>query len=250
MSNIGRIVLYSLLILLAVAVLVGAVALLVHLLGITAPPDDTSDTDTKDTFSPPESSDDSTKDTEQSGTDTEDTTGSSDTDDTTGEDTSDPEADDGVLVTEYDEPIIMYALYNVNARMKDTTDSDIMGMVYQGDAITVTGETSNKWYRVDYRGYTAYIRSDLLTPDSSVANVEIELYTSPKTMYAISNVNVRESHSTNSKKLETIVTGTEVKVTGHTENGWYRIEYGETYAYINDEYLSETKSAETEAPAA
>lgn len=234
MTNLGRTLLYSILIVLSIAVIVGAVALLVHILGITDTPEDTSGgTDTEASDPPPDTDSDETTDTEPVGTETGDATDTSDI--------SEAAPDDGVLVIEYDEPVIMYALYNVNARMKDTVESDIMGMVYQGDAVTVTGETSNKWYRVDYRGYTAYIRSDLLSPDSSVASVEIEMYGDPITMYAVSNVNVRESHSTNSAIYEMIEVGTSVKVTGRAANGWYRIEYGESYAYIKEEYLSEDK---------
>ncbi len=239
MSNLGKTLLYTLLILLSVALIAGGVALIVHFLGITDPPDDTSGPAETDSVPTP-----------PSGTETDETDGTSLPDtETDAPDDTDPSETDGVLVIEYDEPVIMYALHNVNARMKDTTESDIMGMVYMGDAITVTGETSNKWYRVNYRGYTAYIRSDLLTPDSSIASVNIEEYKTPVTMYAVSNVNVRASHSTNSEKYETIALGTEVKVTGHTENGWYRIEYGETFAYISDDYLSEEKPVETDATA-
>ena len=231
MTNLGRTLVYSLLIVLSIAVIVGAVALLVHILGITSEPDDTSgDTGTESAAPPPDTKPRDTADTSSEETETDEVT-----------ETDEPIPEDGVLVREYDEPVIMYALYNVNARMKDTVESDIMGMFYQGEAVTVTGETPNKWYRVDYRDYTAYIRSDLLTADSSVASVEIEIYSEPVTMYAISNVNVRESHSTNSSIYKMIETGTAVKVTGRAANGWYRIEYGESYAYIKEEYLSEEK---------
>lgn len=237
MTNLGRTLLYSLLILLSIAIIVGAVALLIHIFGVTASPDDTSDgTGTESASPPPETTDNGT---------TDDITDETETDAVTETDEHAP--DDGVLVREYDESVIMYALYNVNTRMKDTVESDIMGLIYQGDAVTVTGETSNKWYRVDYRGYTAYIRSDLLTPDSSVASVKIEMYESPVTMYAVSNVNIRASHSTNSEIYEMIEKAASVKVTGRAANGWLRIEYGDSYAYIKEEYLSEEKPEDVPA---
>ncbi len=245
MTDLGKNILYAVLILLSIAVIVCGVALIVHLLGANGKPDDTSDSIGTSTSAPPPDESDSTalNDTDTHGsTDGTDTETDGETDDTAASGT-----DDGVLVIEYDEPVIMYATSNVNARMKDTTESDIMGMLYKGDSITVTGETANKWYRVNYRGYVAYIRADLLTSDSSVATVKIESYDAPVTMYAISNVNVRASHSTNSEKYEMIAVGTEVSVVGHTENGWYQISYGDGFAYISDDYLSEEMPADTDS---
>lgn len=148
-------------------------------------------------------------------------------------------------VLEYDEPKTMYALYNVNARESATTDSIILFMIYQSESVTVKGETDNGWYVVEARGVTAYVRSDLLTDDASASAVEITEYTEPKTMYALQNVNVREGSSTNSKIITTINAGTEVKVTGETSNGWYRVDYDGQTAYIKSEYLSNTRPAET-----
>lgn len=236
MTNWGKTLLYVAIILLSIAVIVGAVALLVHMLGITSSPDDTSE-ETETDAPPPDTSKEETSDTVP---ETEETTA-----DESDSDTVPPDTDDDMLIIEYDEPVIMYALYNVNARMKDTVESDIMGVIYQGDAVTVTGETSNRWYRVDYRGYTAYIRNDLLTADGAIAAVKIEFYDTPVTMYAVSNVNVRSNHSTNSNIYEMIAAGTSVKVTGKATNGWYRIEYGESYAYIKEEYLSDKKPEDT-----
>lgn len=235
MTNWGKTLLYAAIILLSIAVIIGAVALIVHMLGITSSPSDTFE-ETNTDAPPPDTA---KKETTEAEPDTEETTVDE-------SDTEPPETDDDMLIIEYDEPVIMYALYNVNARMKDTVESDIMGVIYQGDAVTVTGETSNKWYRIVYRThYTAYVKYDLLTTDSSVAAVKIDFYDTPVTMYAISNVNVRSSHSTNSEIYEMITLGTEVTVTAKTENGWFRIEYGESYAYIKEEYLSDKKPEDT-----
>lgn len=149
-----------------------------------------------------------------------------------------------VKLTLYDDVQIMYALYNVNARMSYTTESNIMGMIYQGDSVKVSGETDNGWYKVDFRGYTAYIRSDLLTSDAEAAEVEVKAYEKAVIMYASADVNVRKSHSTNSEILETIKAGTEVSVTAETSNGWYRIDHNGGVAYIKSEYLSKKRYSE------
>ncbi len=246
MKNKNNTPLYAIIILLSVAVIVGATALIVRTLGSTSEPDDTSEHSETES-SPPDTEQDET--TADSVAETEDETEVPVPD----SETVSPDTDDEneILVIEYETPVTMYALYNVNARMADTADSDIMGVLYQGDAVIVTGETSNKWYRIVYRTYyTAYVKFDLLTTDSSVAAVDIEYFDIPKTMYTISNVNVRASHSTNSVIYEMFAIGTEVNVIAKTENGWFRIEYGEGFAYIKEEYLSDEMpviEVETEA---
>lgn len=154
-----------------------------------------------------------------------------------------------VEITTYDEPRTMYALYNANARQDCTTDSIILFMIYQSEPVTVTGETDNGWYVVSSRGAVAYIRTDLLTDDASASEVNITEYTAPKTMYATSDVNVREGHSTNSTILGTISAGTEVTVTGETDNGWYQVSYEDKTAFIKSEYLSNKKPAVETKPA-
>lgn len=231
-DNIRRIAIYTFLILLSIAVVVGAAALFIQMVGLGDAPEteSASETETEETTPPKED------------TKTPETTKTPEAETSPSEtETSASPEDTAAKVTAYGETKTMYALYNVNARMSYTTDSDIMGLVYQGDAVKVTGETDNGWYRVDYRGYTAYIRCDLLTEDAGEAAVEIEAYDKAVTMYASADVNVRESHSTNSKVFETIKAGTEVTVTGKTSNGWYRIDYNGGMAYINDEYLAKEK---------
>lgn len=187
---------------------------------------DTGDPDSDDESNPPETEPDTESDATETDVQTDNTSFSS------------------VNLTMYDEVQIMYALYNVNARMSYTTKSDIMGMIYQGDSVKVSGETDNGWYRVDFRGYTAYIQNDLLTSDAEAAAVEVKAYEKAVVMYASADVNVRKSHSTNSEILETVKAGTEVSVTAETSNGWYRIDYNGGVAYIKSEYLSKERYSE------
>lgn len=141
-------------------------------------------------------------------------------------------------VTAYDAPKTMYALFNVNARASASTGSIILFMIYQSESVTVKGETDNGWYVIEERGKTAYVRNDLLTDDPAAVEVTVTEYTSPKTMYANDDVNVREDHSTSSNIITTITKGTEVTVTGETNNGWFQVSYNGVTAYIKSEYLS------------
>ena len=80
---------------------------------------------------------------------------------------------------------------------------------------------------------------------------EVAIEEMDATMYAITNVAVRENYSTTSERLRTLSTGEEVHVTGKTEDGlWMRIEEGEGEAFVASNYLSTEKPVvEEESPA-
>ena len=78
---------------------------------------------------------------------------------------------------------------------------------------------------------------------------EVAIEEMDATMYAITNVAVRENYSTTSERLRTLSTGEEVHVTGKTEDGlWMRIEEGDGEAFVASNYLSTEKPVVEEQP--
>lgn len=65
-----------------------------------------------------------------------------------------------------------------------------------------------------------------------------------ETVYATSTVNIRQKADENSEAIGKAERGTSFTRTGTTDNGWSRIDYNGTEAYIKSDYLS------TEAPSA
>lgn len=72
------------------------------------------------------------------------------------------------------------------------------------------------------------------TPAYTVTDME-------KTMYAQRSVNVRTGPTTDYEKLGALNTNDEVKVTGQSDNGWYRIEYNGSEGFVSNNYLGDTK---------
>lgn len=67
-----------------------------------------------------------------------------------------------------------------------------------------------------------------------------------KTMYAKQSVNVRNLPSEDGEKLGGLSFAQEIKVTGQcNETNWYRIEFEESVAYVNNDYLQDEKPEET-----
>lgn len=75
-----------------------------------------------------------------------------------------------------------------------------------------------------------------------------------ETVYATTSVNVRASYSADSDKVGSLAAGASATRTGVGDNGWSRIVYGDSVAYVSSDYLTTTKpstntgSAQTSKP--
>ncbi len=82
----------------------------------------------------------------------------------------------------------------------------------------------------------------LVEPEAAAAELTltpftVSAYAEPITMYASTTVNVRAGAGTDYQKVGKAVWGTQVTVTGATDNGWYEVFYKEKTAYIRGDYL-------------
>lgn len=62
-----------------------------------------------------------------------------------------------------------------------------------------------------------------------------------ETVYATTSVNVRASYSADSDKVGSLSAGASATRTGVGDNGWSRIVYGDSVAYVSSDYLTTTK---------
>lgn len=65
-------------------------------------------------------------------------------------------------------------------------------------------------------------------------------------VYTTDRCNIRESYSTDSKKITTVDKDTDLKRTGVGDNGWSRIEYNGKTCYISSQYVTKEKPADPE----
>ncbi len=67
----------------------------------------------------------------------------------------------------------MYATSSVRVRSSYSTSSEVLGALAEGEKVSVTGESSNGWMRVNYNGHEAYVSKSYLTdtqPTTSASN--------------------------------------------------------------------------------
>ncbi|MCD8108420.1 MAG: D-alanyl-D-alanine carboxypeptidase family protein [Oscillospiraceae bacterium] len=92
------------------------------------------------------------------------------------EESSDDETSDEAQTVSYEvteiEAVTMYATDPLNVREGPDALYEALGQLTVGEAVTVTGEVSNGWYRIDYNGTTGYVSGDYLREDEVITEDE------------------------------------------------------------------------------
>ena len=163
---------------------------------------------------------------------------------------TDPKPSTGDTVTFVAVKEIVYSTTVVNVRTKPSTEgSEVLGKLTAGQGITRTGIGSNGWDEVNYKGETAYIKSEFLTttkPQVTVPDPEptVGNFTDVnETVYVKTSggsLRVRSLPSTDGSILGSLANGASVIRTGVGENGWSRITFEGATAYVSSDYLTTT----------
>ncbi len=134
----------------------------------------------------------------------------------------------------------------VNLRKKPTTDSAIVGVMYNGDTLSRTAISDKGWSRLNYDGKTVYAVTSYLTTDLNKASSEHaeepNFHEENKQVTAKIEVNLRDEPNTSSSKIVCLLkNGEYVKCVGVYDNGWSKLEYNGQTVYAVTSYLEEKK---------
>ncbi len=86
--------------------------------------------------------------------------------------------------------------------------------------------------------------SALTTEEETVEELVVDMtkvraFDKAKTMYAVSNVNIRKGPDTAYEPVGMIKLGSSVEVIGQDEGGWYELMYHDEIAFVCDDYISD-----------
>ena len=127
----------------------------------------------------------------------------------------------------------VYATADLNVRAQNNVSAAVLGGIAAGDTITQTGYTSDGWIQIDYQGTTAYVSADYVSEKKPVIVKSMS-----GTMYATTEVYVRNAAGTDGAILGSLNIGNTVSFSGYTNNNWIRITYNGQTAYVSSDYLS------------
>lgn len=152
------------------------------------------------------------------------------------------EADNSTEQSQESTTSYVKAKENVNVRNDASETADAIGKLQGGEVAEKTGEKDG-WFCINYKGQLGYVKADFVEATSDgTGSVSKEITEnssseSKEVVYVKETVNVRESMSQDSKKLGTAYAGDKfTKIMDYAE-GWTKIDYNGTEAYIKTEFL-------------
>ncbi len=143
----------------------------------------------------------------------------------------------GVKVTAVDETV--YVVCDVaNVRESWSADSKALGQLSYGTKVKRTGICDNGWSRIIFNNKDAYINSDLISKTDPKKTETVTVYKVSGRAWATVDCEVRESHTADSKSLGKLIKGSEIEITGVTDNNWSRVNFNGKVGYVNNDMLT------------
>lgn len=136
----------------------------------------------------------------------------------------------------------------LNVRQEASTSSKTLGLIYKDAKVTITGKTGS-WYQVkatvNGSQVTGFVYKDYITlsDDSTSTSDDPTVSEVNETVWATTAVNVRKGCGTSYGIIATLRQGASVTRTGVLSNGWSRVDYNGTTAYVSSQYLTTTDPA-------
>ncbi|MCC3867709.1 SH3 domain-containing protein [Terrisporobacter mayombei] len=130
---------------------------------------------------------------------------------------------------------IVYNATKLTVRESCSTSSKVLGYLPKDTNVDIVRATSTNWYKIKYKNSYAYVKGNYikLTPSIKVTS---------RGTISTTSVNVRKSASTSSTKLGTLNKGSRVQIIKKQSNGWYKIRYKDSDAYVSSTYVKLSNS--------
>ena len=127
----------------------------------------------------------------------------------------------------------------INLRSSADTESTILNVLKLGDKVRII-DTDENWFKVETGSYTGYVLSDFVSLDASRVENAMLTYTMYRTGTAVQSINVRGLADQTALILSQIPQGGSVVILESTDNGWYKVYFGEDYdiGYVAAEYIT------------
>lgn len=127
----------------------------------------------------------------------------------------------------------VYATAEANVRAAASTNAQVIGGVEAGDALMMTGKTSDNWVRINYLGNVGFIYGDYIseTVPASQKGTGKVTETSGQVTTGV-ETNFRTQPSSDSDIIEVIPAGTVLEELGVTDTGWIQVSYHGNTGFI------------------
>ena len=130
----------------------------------------------------------------------------------------------------------------LNVRTSPNENGQVIGTLHKNDKISVLDKSIDGWYKIDFNGRRAYVSSKYVNLISYKNNeVKKEVKKEPIEGTGKVNIttalNVRQAATSNSRIVGSLKGGEKVNIISES-NGFYKIEFNNSYGYVYCKYIS------------
>ena len=136
----------------------------------------------------------------------------------------------------------------LNVRTSLNENGQVIGTLHKNDKISVLDKSIDGWYKIDFNGRRAYVSSKYVNLISYKNNeVKKEVKKEPIEGTGKVNIttalNVRQAATSNSRIVGSLKGGEKVNIISES-NGFYKIEFNNSYGYVYSKYISKDGKSE------
>ena len=136
----------------------------------------------------------------------------------------------------------------LNVRTSPNENGQVIGTLHKNDKVNVLDKSIDGWYKIDFNGRRAYVSSKYVNLISYKNNeVKTEIKKEPIEGTGKVNINtalnVRQASTTNSRIIGSLKGGEKVNIISES-NGFYKIEFNNSYGYVYSKYISKDGDSE------
>ena len=136
----------------------------------------------------------------------------------------------------------------LNVRTSPNENGQVIGTLYKNNKVNVLDKSIDGWYKIDFNGRRAYVSSKYVNLISYKNNeVKTEVKKDPIEGIGKVNINtalnVRQASTTNSRIIGSLKGGEKVNIISES-NGFYKIEFNNSYGYVYSKYISKDGDSE------
>ena len=136
----------------------------------------------------------------------------------------------------------------LNVRTSPNENGQVIGTLHKNDKVNVLDKSIDGWYKIDFNGRRAYVSSKYVNL-ISYKNNEVKTEVKKEPIEGIGKVNintalnVRQASTTNSRIIGSLKGGEKVNIISES-NGFYKIEFNNSYGYVYSKYISKDGDSE------
>ena len=134
----------------------------------------------------------------------------------------------------------------LNVRTSPNENGQVIGTLHKNDKVNVLDKSIDGWYKIDFNGRRAYVSSKYVNL-ISYKNNEVKKEVKKEPIEGIGKVNintalnVRQAATNNGKIIGSLKGGEKVNIISEN-NGFYKIEFNNSYGYVYSKYISKDET--------